>query len=273
MGREQRSKDPDTRERIAIDRARLAAIVEGSDDAIISKGLDGIILTWNKGAERPFGYRSEEAIGKPITILIPRDRLAEEAQILARLRRAERIEHYETIRTHKDGHPITASISVSPIRNERGRIIGASKIARDVSDRRRAQAALIESERRIRAIVETAVDAIITIDGRGVIESANPATERLFGYALSDMIGRNVKMLMPEPYHGEHDEYLRRYLRTGRAKIIGIGRDVTALRRDGSTFPIHLSVSAVRLENRTLFTGIIHDLGSRRQLEQQIVDA
>jgi PAS domain S-box-containing protein len=80
-------------------------------------------------------------------------------------------------------------------------------------------------------------------------------------------------MLMPEPYHGEHDEYLRRYLRTGRAKIIGIGRDVTALRRDGSTFPIHLSVSAVRLENRTLFTGIIHDLGSRRQLEQQIVDA
>jgi PAS domain S-box-containing protein len=261
------------RKRPPTDRARLAAIVEGSEDAIISKSLDGIIRTWNIGAERLFGYRQEEVVDKSITILIPPDRIDEETRILARLRRGQRIEHYETIRAHKDGHCIAVSISVSPIRDEGGKVIGASKIARDISDRRRAQVALLESEQRIRAIVNTAVDAIITIDQLGTIESANPATEKLFGYNCSEMIGQNVRMLMPEPYHGEHDDYLRRFMRTGVPRIIGIGRDVSAVRKDGTRFPIHLSVSAVSLESRTLFTGIIHDLSARRQLELDIVQA
>ncbi len=255
------------------DQARLAAIVDCSDDAILSKDLKGTVRTWNPAAERLFGYRAGEIIGKSIMLLIPRERIAEEKLILSKMRRGERVEHYETVRVRKDGRAINVSISVAPLADARGRIIGASKIVRDISDRNRVESALRESEKRLSAIVETAVDAIITIDERGLIESANAATQRMFGYRTSELIGQNVKMLMPAPYQAEHDQYLQTYLRTGRARIIGIGREVTALRKDGTTFPMNLSVSEVALEGKRLFTGIIHDLTNRRQLERQIIEA
>jgi PAS domain S-box-containing protein len=119
-------------------RGRLAAIVESSDDAIISKDLKGRIMSWNKGAERLFGYLAEEAIGKPITMLIPEDHLDEETHIIGRIRRGERVQHFDTVRQRKDGSLIDISLTVSPIRNSMGQVVGASKIARDISDRRRA---------------------------------------------------------------------------------------------------------------------------------------
>jgi len=137
----------------------------------------------------------------------------------------------------------------------------------------RVEAALRESEQRLRAIVETAVDAIVTIDQRGIIDSANAATQRMFGYRRAELIGRNVRMIMPQPYHSEHDGYIRQYLRTGAARIIGIGREVVGLRKNGTTFPVNLSVSEVRLGDRRLFTGILHDLSARRELENQVVEA
>jgi PAS domain S-box-containing protein len=118
----------------------LGSIVESSDDAIISKTLDAIITSWNKGAERMFGYTAEEAVGRPVTILIPPDRQHEERTILERIGRGERIEHYETVRQHKDGSLIAISLTISPIRDVEGRIVGASKIARDITERRRAEA-------------------------------------------------------------------------------------------------------------------------------------
>jgi two-component system CheB/CheR fusion protein len=130
--------------------ARLAAIVESSHDAIISKTLEGIIRTWNTAAERLFGYTAEEAVGKPITLLIPPDRLDEEKTILARLSRGERIEHYETVRRAKDGRLIDLSLTISPIRDAQGRIIGASKIARDITERKRADEALREAMEALR---------------------------------------------------------------------------------------------------------------------------
>jgi PAS domain S-box-containing protein len=117
----------------------LASIVESSDDAIVSKSLDGIIANWNRGAERIFGYTSEEAIGQPITILIPEDRHNEEREILTRIRRGERIDHYETVRRRKDGNLVVVSLTVSPVRNAEGQIIGASKIARDITEQKRSQ--------------------------------------------------------------------------------------------------------------------------------------
>jgi PAS domain S-box-containing protein len=129
-----------TDRRDADDAARqLVAIVESSDDAIVSKDLDGTIVTWNPGAERLFGYTAEEAVGRPITILIPPDRHDEETEILNRIRRGERIDHYETVRRRKDGSLVEISLTVSPIRNADGRVTGASKIARDVTERKRAQ--------------------------------------------------------------------------------------------------------------------------------------
>jgi PAS domain S-box-containing protein len=117
----------------------LASIVESSDDAVVSKDLDGVILTWNRGAERLFGYSSAEAVGKPITILIPSDRQTEESRILGRIRRGERVDHYETVRRRKDGSLVDISLTVSPIEDADGRIIGASKIARDITERKRRE--------------------------------------------------------------------------------------------------------------------------------------
>jgi PAS domain S-box-containing protein len=131
-------------------RFRLAAIVESSDDAIVSKTLDGIITTWNIGAERMFGYRADEVIGKPITILIPPSSLDEEPEILARLRRGERIEHYETVRRRKEGSLLDVALTVSPVKDANGKIIGASKIARDITERKRAadeKEQLLEAQR------------------------------------------------------------------------------------------------------------------------------
>ncbi len=128
--------------------ARLAAIVESSDDAIVSKTLDGRITSWNPGAVRIFGYAPEEAIGQPITLIVPPELLEEEAQVLATLRRGERVDHFETIRLTKDGRRIDVSLTVSPVRDEQGEIVGASKIARDITERKRAEWALREADRR-----------------------------------------------------------------------------------------------------------------------------
>jgi PAS domain S-box-containing protein len=125
---------------------RLAAIIESSDDAIVSKNLDGIINSWNKAAERIFGYTSEEAVGRHIGLIIPPDRQEEENDILARLRRGERIDHFETVRQRKDGSNLDVSVTISPVKNAHGRIVGASKVARDITDRKRMEQILKEAE-------------------------------------------------------------------------------------------------------------------------------
>jgi PAS domain S-box-containing protein len=143
---------------------RIASIVESSDDAIISKDLDGVITTWNKGAEQIFGYTAEEVLGKPITILIPPDRHGEEPTILERIRCGERIEHYETVRLRKDGGPIDISLSISPLKNADGKIIGASKIARDITERKRNESQITalarEAEHRARNVLATVQAAV-----------------------------------------------------------------------------------------------------------------
>jgi PAS domain S-box-containing protein len=131
--------DISARKRADADAQRLASIVESSDDAIISKDLNGIITSWNRGAERLFGYTAEEVIGKPVTILIPEDRMNEEPEILDRIRQGKRIDHYDTVRRRKDGSLIDISLTISPLKDADGRIIGASKIARDITERKRAQ--------------------------------------------------------------------------------------------------------------------------------------
>ena len=135
-----------------------------------------------------------------------------------------------------------------------------------------AELALHDSEERLRAILATAVEGIITIDERGIIESLNPAAERIFGYRSAEVIGQNVSVLMPSPYQEAHDGYLANYLRTGHAKIIGIGREVVGRRKDGSVFPMSLAVSEVKLANKRLFTGFVHDVTERNRLEKEILE-
>jgi diguanylate cyclase (GGDEF)-like protein/PAS domain S-box-containing protein len=150
------------------------------------------------------------------------------------------------------------------------RLRGFFRVMRDLSRRQRAEAALQQGAALSKAIVDAAVDGIITIDERGIIQSVNPAVERIFGHAAAEMVGQNVGILMPEPYHSAHDRYLANHLRTGEAKIIGIGREVEGLRKDGTVFPLELAVSEVRLDGRRLFVGIVRDISERKRIEAQI---
>ncbi|HEY7091321.1 MAG TPA: PAS domain S-box protein, partial [Tepidisphaeraceae bacterium] len=252
--------------------AKFAAIVENSSDAIIGQKLDGTIVTWNKGAEHIFGYISEEICGRAVSILSPANRVDEASRIVRAIRRGEVVQHFETEGVRKDETLIQVSLTVSPICDSTGRVVGASRIARDITHRKQTEQALRESEAKNRAILDTAVDAIITISESGLIESFNKAAERLFGYEPQQVIGKNVSLLMPEPYHSQHDAYMSSYLKTGRARIIGIGREVVARRKDGTVFPADLAVSEVHLGDRRLFTGIIRDISERKRLEQEILE-
>ncbi|MGM0507065.1 MAG: PAS domain S-box protein [Bacteroidota bacterium] len=151
------------------------------------------------------------------------------------------------------------------------RLAFAEKLAEDKIKRSITEQKLRESEGRYRSIVETTVDAIITINDQGLIRTFNRAAEELFQYRDSEVIGKNVHILMPQPYKEEHDDYIRNYLSTGRRKIIGIGREVTGRRKDGTTFPMYLAVSEVRIRNQRIFTGIIRDISEQRRLELEIL--
>jgi two-component system sensor kinase FixL len=248
----------------------LAAIVESSEDAILAQDFSGTILTWNRGAERIYGYPARDVIGRSLDIIVPPSHRQEVAELLERVKAGERIEPFETVRMARDGRLIDVSLSVSPIRDESGAVLGASVIAHDITGRRRNLQATRDSEARLRSLVDSAVDAIIVIDSRGRIESFNRSAERLFGYQAAESMGKNVSMLMPQPYAEEHDHYMHRYLTTGHAKIIGIGREVTGLRKDGTTFPVHLSVGEMHVGGERKFTGILHDLTARVAIEEQL---
>jgi PAS domain S-box-containing protein len=164
-------RDMTDRSRADEARAQLAAIVQSSEDAILSKTIDGVIRSWNAGAERLFGYKPEETIGRHVTLLIPPDRLGEEVTILERLRRGERIEHFETIRRTKDGRLLDISLTVSPLKDSNGRVVGASKIARDITSRKRAEEALRESEGRHRFLADLAAATQPLTEGRDVMST------------------------------------------------------------------------------------------------------
>ena len=250
----------------------LAAIVESSDDAIASKDLDGVITTWNEGAERLFGYSAEEVIDKPVTILIPRERQDEEPGILARIRRGERIEHYETVRRRKDGSLVDISLSVSPIKDARGRIVGASKIARDISDRKKAEAKLTASERRLKELLAAIPAAIYTTDAQGRITYFNQAAVEMAG--RTPVIGSDEwcvtwKLYLPDGTPLPHDQCpMAVALREGRPI-----RNVEAVgeRPDGSRVPFIPYPTPLRDESGSIVGAInmLVDISERKQAETQ----
>lgn len=249
-----------TKEQGAARMAHMAAIVDSSSDAILSKTLDGIITSWNGGAQALFGYSAEEAVGKHIMCIIPKDRQQEEDMFLTKIKKGGRVEHYETIRIAKNGRMIDVSLSISPILDTAGHVVGAAKIVRDISERK-------DAANYLKTVMNTIIDGLITIDDRGIVQSMNSAAEKLFGYEAKEVIGQNVKMLMPEPYHTEHDGYLKNYMTTGKAKVIGIGREVSAQRKDGSVFPMDLGINEMRIGDKRIFVGTIRDISARKAAE------
>jgi PAS domain S-box-containing protein len=175
--------------------ALLGAIVNSSDDAILSKDLNGVITSWNKSAERMFGYTTQEAIGQSGAILIPADRLHEESQIIEKIRRGEEVEHFETIRVRKDGSTLNVSITLSPVRDAAGRIVGASKIARDITERKKAEEKLAEASQRLHAHVNNSPLATIEFDPEWRLVAWSEGAERMFGWRAAEILGKRVKDL------------------------------------------------------------------------------
>ncbi len=244
-------------------------LVDGvKDHAIFMLDPTGHVVTWNTCAEHIKDYRAAEAIGKHFSLFYPAEDVAggkpeRELEIAAAEGRVED----DGWRVRKDGSRFWANVVISALRNDAGELTGFAEVVRDMTERRAGEDALREAEERMRSVVNHVIDGIITIDERGIVESFNPAAEKIFGYPAVEVVGRNVKMLMPEPYHSGHDGYLTNYYRTHQPKIIGIGREVEGLRSDGSTFPMELAVSEFHLAGRRFFTGIVRDITRRKQLE------
>jgi two-component system sensor kinase FixL len=261
-------------------------MTQGADDpsneapwrSIIQSAVDGIVLidargrieAFNQAAERLFGYREADVLGRNVSMLMPSPYREEHDLYLARYLATGEARIIgigrEVTGRRSDGSvfPLRLSVGEASVGGER-KFTG---ILHDLSARVRLEEQLRSSEARWRSIVESAVDGIIVIDSTGHIEAFNPAAERLFGYAEREVIGQNVSILMPSPYNEDHDGYLARYLTTGVRKIIGIGREVTARRRDGTTFPVHLSVGEMSVSGERKFTGILHDLSARIEMEE-----
>jgi two-component system sensor kinase FixL len=249
-----------------------AVIIESAVDAIVVIDAQGRIEVFNPAAQRLFGYKESDVVGRNVSMLMPppyRDEhdgylnryLTEgHARIIGIGREVQGLK--------RDGSLFPLHLSVAEMTVEGQRKF--TGILHDLSARVELENRLRSSEERWRAIVESAVDAIIVIDGHGRIEAFNPAAERLFGYSEREVLRKNVSLLMPSPYRDEHDSYLERYQREGNARIIGIGREVTGRHRDGSTIPLHLSVGEMVVAGERKFTGMLHDLTARKRIELQL---
>lgn len=253
-------------------RPLLAAIAASSNDAIIGKDRAGTITYWNAAAERLFGYAASEIMGHSIKCIIPPTRAGEEIAILDRVGRGEYLAHFETERRTKDGRIIPVSLTLSPILGPDGAVIGISDIARDLSETQRLAVALQQREALLRSILDSNPDGFIVIDESATVKIFSVAAERMFGYAASEVVGRNISMLMPEPYAAAHDGYIQRYRETGDRRVIGLGRVVAGRRKDGSTFPMDLQVGEAMAPGERRFTGFIRDLTEREDRDRRLAE-
>ncbi len=256
----------DEMERVARDSGqRLAQLVDASHEAVLAWEVGGGVVLWNRGAQELYGWTAYDAFGK-----CPHDLLRTEHPLsmaeIERIAVAEGRWEGQLGHAARGGKRLVVESRWVVLRDEDNRAL-VLEANRDVTERLLAEQARRESEARLRALVDTALDAIVTIDERGTIESWNPSAERLFGYRAEEVVGKNVRVLMPEPFRGEHESYLARYRETGERHIIGIGREVCGRHKNGAVFPIDLSVSETTLGERRLFTGIIRDITERKRAE------
>ncbi|MEY2437286.1 MAG: hypothetical protein QOF97_2122, partial [Acidimicrobiaceae bacterium] len=246
--------------------ARFAAIVESSHDSVISRTPDGIITSWNHASERMYGYSAEEAIGANLsTIIVPPERAAEIARVHERVLRGESVPPLETQRVRRDGSRVDIAVTVSPVRDQRGAIVGLSAVGRDITESKRAVEALRISEARKGAILASALDAIITMNDDGTIDEFNAGAERTFGYAAADVLGRKLADVIVPPEHRDaHNRGLYRYLATGTEVLFGRRLEMTAMRANGDLFPAEVSINVVDAPGRQLFTGFVRDLTEQK---------
>jgi PAS domain S-box-containing protein len=245
----------------------LAAAVESSDDAIITQSLDGTIETWNRAAERMFGYTTGEAVGRHVSFLVPPERLGEEDDAMDRIRRGDPVKHFETERISKNGQRIPVSITISAVLTQTGEIYGVSRIARDLTERR----ALERNASHLAAIIDSAEDAIASKDTNGIVRTWNKGAERMFGYTSEEMVGESIRKIIPRERWQEEDEVLAR-IRSGRS----IDHfETVRQRKDGSLIEISLSVSPIRTSTGAIIgaSKIARDITMQRRLAREAEEA
>jgi PAS domain S-box-containing protein len=248
--------------------AWLAVILDASDDAIIGNTLEGVITSWNHAAEGMFGYSPAEVVGRHSAVFIPPERRQEEEDLRARAGGGERVEHVETVRRARDGRDVAISLSVLPVRNAEGTIIGVCKIARDISEQHRTARALQQSEDTARALIESAAEGILVVDERGRIVQVNGQIEAMFGYAERELLGQPMEVLLPERLRARHVDHRAAYLAEPRVRRMGRGIDLAARRRDGSEFPVEISLSYVRTPGGLRAMAFVTDITERVLLER-----
>ncbi len=241
----------------------LASLVESSDDAIISKNLQSIVQTWNRGAERLFGYSAEEMIGQSITKLIPDELMKEEDEILSKLKRGETIEHYETLRKCKDGQLVNISLTVSPVYDESGSLVGGSKIARNITNQQKMN----RERAMLAAIVETSADGIVSKDLDGIVQTWNQAATHIFGYTAQEMIGQSITKLVPPEMPDEEPQLLAKVRKGQRIEHY----ETVRMRKDGERIEVALTVSPIRDASGTIIgaSKIVRDITKNKQLKEQ----
>jgi len=242
-----------------------------TDYAICMLDTEGRIISWNTGAEHISGWRKDEIRGRHFSVFHTPEDLASDkaAHELAIARETGRYEE-QGVRLRRDGSGFIAHVSLTLLKNEAGELLGYAKVTRDITERVAAEEALKTREAHLSSILETVPDAMIVIDEQARIQFFSAAAERLFDYKANEVIGENIKILMPDPYRAQHDGYMHRYLTTGERRIIGIGRVVVGQSKDGSTFPIELAVGEMRSGGQRFFTGFIRDLTERQKTEARL---
>ncbi len=231
----------------------------------------GCVTLWSAGFENMSGWTKAEAHGRPIAFLYPHDEVEkdEPAKELGRALATGKLE-FEAWRVRRDGSEFLAHITLTALKDELGAPLGYGGICRDITDETATEGAIQAREQHLQSILDTVPDAMIVIDERGQITSFSATAERLFGYSEQELLGQNVSCLMPSPDRERHDTYIDHYLETGERRIIGIGRIVVGLKRDGTTFPMKLSIGEARARGHKLFTGFISDLTEREHNELRL---
>lgn len=253
---------------------RFRATFENAAVGIAHVAPDGRWLRVNDKLCEVAGFSREELLTKSFQDITHPADLQRDLALAGRLLAGE-IPNYSLEKRYrrKDGDIVWVNLTVSLVRRADGAPDYFISIVEDIRERKRAKQDLVDSQARLASLVESAAPAILTINVSGTIESVNSATEDLFAYGKSELLGRNVSILMPEPYYGQHDTYLASYLDTGTKKIIGADREVIGRRKDGTTFPIHLAVSEFEAKGQRYFTGIIHDLSDRKRVEEALIES
>ncbi len=249
---------------------QIEALVTSSTDAIASKTLDGIVTSWNRAAEKMFGYTQREMLGRSMGPMIPLDRADEEKNILARIRKGESFNHFETIRRRKNGELFPISVTISPIKDSTGTVIGAANIARDISDRKSAETHLARMEGRYRGLLEAAPDAMIVVDQAGDIVLLNVQAERKFGYSRDELLGQKVTSIILEGFAERLIADGTRSAGEALAQQIGTGIELIGHRKDGGEFPIELMLSPLESADGILVTAAIRDISVRKDAEKHL---